>query len=237
MALVPFLLENLIEVRKFLPEHIQMLCAGYPDLLVDEATVRRHIGQGELTYHPDEEAIVRWHNCAHVTTRIVDSFFFFSRLGVDLSVIDITRARGNEIIHDLNFPLPDTVNTRYDMVLDTGTVEHCFNAGQAAINLASLVKKDGYIVQMLPLNSYNHGFYNMNPTWFHDFYPFNGFEIVMCTGVSNFFQPRFFEVPAFKRFTGIPENSVILIVAKRVEDKTMGFPMQHKYRINQHLKG
>lgn len=38
MALVPFLLENLIEVRKFLPEHIQMLCAGYPDLLVDEAT-------------------------------------------------------------------------------------------------------------------------------------------------------------------------------------------------------
>jgi len=215
-----------------------MLCAGYPD-----PAGRR--GDRAASYWPGRidlpsrrgrhRALAQLCAYHHPHRRFV--FLSFSRLGVDLSVIDITRARGNEIIHDLNFPLPDTVNTRYDIVLDTGTVEHCFNAGQAAINLASLVKKDGYIVQMLPLNSYNHGFYNMNPTWFHDFYPFNGFEIVMCTGVSNFFQPRFFEVPAFKRFTGIPENSVILIVAKRIEDKTLGFPMQHKYRINQHLKG
>lgn len=216
------------------------LCsAGYPDLLVTAAQLDGIVGAGasqRVPVRPDSKAIADWHGAGAWLPAVYDSGAVFAELGYTLEVIDIVAARGNEIIVDLNRPLPADFTRRYDVVLDTGTCEHCFHIGQAAMNLAQLVTAGGVIVQALPLSSYNHGFYNVNPTWVFDFYPANGFEIVHFQGVTDIVHnPRVFELPTHDRFGGIPDDSILLTVARRTSLKAPVVPTQHKYAVNPKL--
>ncbi len=210
--------------------------AGYPDLLVSPRHLDDLLGagaSGEIPVRADSERILAWHGVTKLFDRVYDTVAVFHKLGYSLDVIDIHAARGNEIILDLNHPLPADFSRTYDLVLDTGTCEHCFNIGQAAINLASLVKTKGIIVQAMPLNSFNHGFYNVNPTWFHDFYPANGFSILFLRGVTNAVKsPEGFDLPAFERFFEVPRNSIMLLAARRDEARPLTMPVQHKYAVN-----
>ena len=213
--------------------------AGYPDLLVTPAQLDELLGKNVAARIPvrnDSSNIIQWHGAGRFLDCIFDSEAVFRELGYQLDVIDIASARGNEIIIDLNEPVPQNFDRSYDILLDTGTCEHCFNIGQAAINLASMVKLGGYLIQAMPLNSYNHGFYNVNPTWFADFYPSNGFEILHLEGISDVvFNPQSFGLPLHDRFNQAPENSIILMVARRSEMQDIRIPTQHKYVANPKL--
>lgn len=59
---------------------------------------------------------------------------------------------------------------QYQLVIDTGTLEHCFNVGQAFMNVAVSVSIGGVILQAAPLNRFNHGFWSFSPTADHDFF-------------------------------------------------------------------
>jgi hypothetical protein len=210
--------------------------AGYPDLLVPPQQLSALLGDGPAARVPvraDSQQIAAWHGVGKVLDKIFESRNVFHELGYELDVIDIHRARGDEIIVDLNLPLPADFGRTYDLVLDTGTCEHCFNIGQAAVNLASLVKKDGYLIQAMPLHVFNHGFYNVNPTWFHDFYPANGFRVQFLQGVANIvWNPQVFDLPAFERFNEAPANSMMIAVVKREAVVPVKLPFQHKYAVN-----
>jgi len=214
--------------------------AGYPDLLVTEQQLAACLGTeraARIPVRPDSRAISAWHGVTGYLDKIFESEALFRELGYELDVIDLHAARGNEIIHDLNRPLPLDLHESYDLVLDTGTCEHCFNIGQAALNLAAIVSEGGYLVQAMPLNLYNHGFYNINPTWFHDFYPANGFRLHLFQGVSDILRdPRRFELPAYARFNDVPPNSSIIVVAEREVVRPATMPVQHKYAANPSLK-
>jgi len=208
--------------------------AGYPDLLVTGEQLTQALGAERARGIPvrtDSANIIAWHNVGSWLDRIYDTTSVFRTLGYTLDVLDINASRGDEILVDLNVPLPADFGRSYDLVLDTGTCEHCFHIGQAAMNLASLVKAQGIIIQALPLNSFNHGFYNINPTWFFDFYPDNGFEILYYTGVSQIVaRPRLFDPPPFERFGEAPERSMSIVVARRTRVMPLAPPMQRKYR-------
>lgn len=238
MALVPFLLDKLVRVCVEPPHPKRLISAGYPDLLVSPSMIRHYLGNIPLEFHPDEAAIIKWHNCQKITDHIVESRFFFRQLQTDMTVIDLRAVRGDELVYDLNHPLPETLQGQYDVLLDTGTIEHCFNIGQAAVNLAGLIKEGGILLQTLPLSSFNHGFYNINPTWFHDFYsPDNGFEILELKGLTNLFSPTYFDPPPFSGFGGVPDRSTMFVMARRREVKPLAYPTQRKYVVNAELKG
>ena len=101
-----------------------------------------------------------------------------------------------------------------------------------------MVIQNGFIMQGNPFNMYNHGFYNLNPTWYCDFYLENGFEIhdlrVVSNGVIN---PKYHEVPPYKRFNNMPENSSIAMIARRKKIQPIKWPTQTKYKRNPTLKG
>jgi hypothetical protein len=213
--------------------------AGYPDLLVTAEQLQSLLGSraSKVSTRLDSQAILQWHGMADSFPGVYDARETFAQLGLALDVIDIAASRGDEHIVDLNYPLPATFGRRYDLVLDTGTCEHCFHIGQAAMNLASLVKTGGFIIQAMPLNAFNHGFYNVNPTWFHDFYPLNGFEIQLLIGISDIvLKPNFFELPEFEGFKSVPPKSVAVLVARRMEDCQPAVPTQRKYVKNPGLK-
>lgn len=215
--------------------------AGYPDLLVTADQLTALLGADEtlrVGTREDSEQILAWHGMRNVLDRVFDAADVFRELGYSLDVIDIVKARGDEILVDLNHPLPPDFRRRFDLVLDTGTCEHCFNMGQAALNLASIVEQNGLIIQCMPLNVFNHGFYNANPTWFFDFYPLNGFEIEYFKGVSDIaLNPSFFDPPIHERFREVPLNSIMIVIARRACVQDLKVPVQHKYLSNPFLRG
>ena len=215
--------------------------AGYPDLLVGADHLAMMLGAEKAARIPvreDSAQILAWHGMGKLLERVFDSASVFRELGYGLDVIDIVKARGDEIIVDLNLPLPPDFGHDYDLVLDTGTCEHCFHIGQAALNLASLVRQDGLIIQAMPLNAYNHGFYNVNPTWFFDFYTVNGFTIDYFRAVSDVVHnPRFFDPSPHDRFRDAPGNSIMITIARRERVMDLKVPVQSKYLANPTLRG
>lgn len=200
---------------------------GYPDVIAPQAWIDGMLGEkaGQLQYRADSEAICKRHGL--VQHQIPDAESLFRLLDCELTVYDIVKERGCEVLCDLNLPMMS--RETYDIVLDVGTVEHCFNIAQAVINMAGMVKLGGFIIHENPHSGWgNHGFYSLHPTFFHDFYTSNGFEIIECSLTTRTGESA--HVPLTKRFNR--EHSVdanIFCVAKRLSIMDFVFPKQTKY--------
>jgi hypothetical protein len=96
---------------------------------------------------------------------------------VKATVFDFQPYEGSEVIHDFNYPIEQKYHSKFDIVLDFGSIEHIFNIAQAIANLALITKKDGLIFNENPLLMLNHGFYSLNPVFYYDFFTANEFEV------------------------------------------------------------
>jgi hypothetical protein len=92
--------------------------------------------------------------------------------------LDVTDLEGCDIIHDLNTPVPSSLHSKFDLVLDAGTIEHVFSLKDAFFNMARMCRLGGLTIHFAPVDMVNHGFVNLNATVFKDFYESNGFERV-----------------------------------------------------------
>lgn len=222
----------LAELARVTPR-ASVLSLGYPDLLADSDTLAAIFGEpirARLTMRDDSAETLAYHGVSG-SRQIVETASFFAAIGLQLDCIDMRAARGVERIVDLNHPMPSDLVGRYRMVLDPGTLEHCFNIGQAAMNAAQAVMPGGYIVHINPLSMFNHGFYNLNPTFYHDFYGENGFEILFMNGMGiHNDKETFFDVSAVSRFRLRTDDAVMVVIARRVEQRAAAWPVQSKYR-------
>jgi hypothetical protein len=218
----------------------RVISFGYPDILASPAALEFLLGKegmGKLRYRPDSASIRAWHGIKSGYD-IADAKSLFEVMGFELEVMDLVEARGGEIIQDLNFPVPDSLHGRYAAVIDGGTLEHCFNIGQAARNAAAMCAVGGFVLHGNPLNMYNHGFYNLSPVWYHDFYKANAFDIEAALLVHGPLDaPSAANSPLERRFVGLPDNTVQIVVARRREMRELAWPTQGKYVMNPTLRG
>jgi hypothetical protein len=200
----------------------RVLSLGYPDLVMPAAEVRRVLGVEPARFTD----FGRWHGADYALPETVS---VFEQVGASLDCVDIVASRGVERLVDLNLPCELGA---YDVVIDAGTVEHCFNVGQAILNAANAVDAGGCVFHMPPLSMVNHGFYNLNPTLLHDFYAQNGWDIELLEGVTR---DGRFAAPAAARFVA-PAEASLLFIASRRERAALRLPTQAKYLKNPALK-
>ncbi len=243
MALTMAVLDALGQVFDQLPQgrRRRALALGYPDVLAPAETLTKFFGEGitgRLTYRDDGADIAAWHGLSGVLDRVVETASLFDALDADLTVIDIVAARGSEEIVDLNVEIPDRFIAAFDVVIDPGTIEHCFNIARAVANAAGCVRRGGFILHYNPLNMFNHGFYNLNPTFYADFYAANGFRVIGQLGIeSPLTGQRTFPIESTTRFATAPGDSYNLVIAVRDEIGPISWPMQTKYRLRQDAAG
>jgi len=214
---------------------LKMISAGYPDMLVSPTHIKTLFGPAiaaSLKFRQDFESILGWHGLTGQLDRVIETLHVFSLIGIELSVLDIQRVRGDEILQDLNTPVAASLRGAFDIVFDGGTMEHCFNVGQAITNFLDMAKVGGYIFHSNPFNIPNHGFYNFNPTFYADFYADNGHVLVsqISAQVGSLLRPDHIELPSTDRFQSeLPECSLTVVVQKR-NDNAVVWPMQTKYK-------
>lgn len=221
-------------------ESSRALSFGYPDVLADSDQLAALFGEeirDKLKIREDGARIAAWHNMTGKIAHVVETLSLFSALGLELETIDVHPSRGVERKVDLNHPLPADLAARYGLVLDLGTIEHCFNIGQAITNAAQATALGGFVVHANPMSMVNHGFYNLSPTFYVDFYEQNGFEVVFMSGIAGRVPDyTFFDIDSMKRIQVAADCSIIAVVRRR-EMRPIVWPTQAKYRANPALLG
>lgn len=203
-------------------KYASILSLGYPDLLITKEQTKKL-----FSVEPEKFGLHgEWHG---VKVPIPETEDLIRLLGSTLECVDIAVARGNEKISDLN--LPQDLG-KFDLVIDAGTTEHCFNIAMAMFNAANAVKVGGRIFHTPPVTMLNHGFYCVQPTMLHDFYIQNGWEIESMNLVNG---DRLYDCPRTQRFR-VPMETSVCCLAKRLTDMSLMFPVQTKYLKNPTLK-
>lgn len=208
----------LLTLRDCLPAE-KVLCLGYPDIVATQEQVKK-------IFNVDVEKTTdfgRWHG---KDFPLPDTEELFGKLGISAKYIDVSPSRGVEEVCDLNFP---TDLGEFDLVIDGGTIEHCFHIGQALMNAANAVKFGGTIMHTTPMSMINHGFYNACPTLFNDFYLQNGWQVELLIGSDS--SGTFYDLFPVKRFQCMPELSIFCI-AIRTSEGQVKIPIQSKYALN-----
>lgn len=219
---------------------VRLLSLGYIDFIVSKDHVARLFGQAvadQVEVREDSSAIAAWHGAR---ASVIDADTFYRALGIEARYLDIAAIRGGEIIQDLNQPLAPELRGQFDLLIDSGTLEHCFNVGQAMANVALALRVGGIVHHGNPLLMLNHGFFNFSPAFYHDFYRANGFKLLDMYVVEP--QPgdklRLWPAHGAKRIR-LPDGAerVIQVLAQKVEERPIAWPTQTKYEDNPGLAG
>jgi hypothetical protein len=113
---------------------------------------------------------------------------FFQGLGAgSLEVMDASPYEGADVIHDLNEPIGPELHSRFDTVIDGGTLEHVFHFPNSIRTCMELVKTGGHLILMTPWHNYSgHGFYQFSPELFYNILsPANGYVMERMLMVSE----------------------------------------------------
>lgn len=229
-----FSINALIRIKHMLGKFsdIRMLALGYPDI---------EISLGMLSKYCDNNQInsinfidVRGNPNDPTTICRLEPVSFYRVLGFDVLFLDLyyPPTRNPSVVRlDLNEPIPAVFQNQFDVVLDGGTVEHCFNAPQAMKNCAEAVKVGGILDNGNPLFSMNHGFYNFSPIFYSRFFEVNGFTLLemYCLQHVNG-HLNCFPMPDSNRelyaISTLGEDLFINTLARKEEMRTITWPSQ-----------
>jgi len=97
----------------------------------------------------------------------------------DVVRIDYSNYETSDLIFDLNFAeTPQSMLGRFEVVLDSGTLEHIFDIANGFRHCVRMVRPGGRVIHATPSsNCVEHGFFSVSPTLFADFYAASKFEV------------------------------------------------------------
>jgi hypothetical protein len=137
------------------------------------------------------------------------------------------------LLHNLNEPLPSEHWNRYDLVLDSGTSEHCFDVKTVFSNAAQAVKVGGFICHILPMSGWvDHGFFCFSPVSIKTFYESNGFsslevKIIFWSGLGAM---RSFDYESKSTLiANFPHRSLVFYVGRKDFATSIRTPIQPIY--------
>lgn len=212
MGITPAVLRGLM---RYMPAK-RVFSLAYPDFVMTQEQLREIAG---FTTEKTSDAGVQ-HG---IREPLPDTLEALLRLGVEeFRCVDIACLRGFEEIADLNEPHDFG---KFDLVMDCGTTEHCANIWQATLNAANAVAVGGVVFHQVPITMVNHGFFNVNPTFYADLYGQNGWEIeqlYITDGRDSL------SIDPFARVNVTSELS-LCAAARRHTGEAIKAPTQHKY--------
>ena len=205
----------------------KVLSFGHPDLLLDKDFLQTiyedHIIEKipEDKYHAD---IRKLHN-KELNFFIYDPYFIFEQHNYELYILDVKQHRGNEIIGDLNYEIDQQYYEYFDLILDGGTLEHCYNIAQAFKNVCQMIKVGGFSLHSNPVNRINHGYYNLNPLFYDHGFKNNGFDIhdLCILDQTQCVQ----SIKEIKRAGVIPMRSSVFCKAEKIKHAEFAWPSQY----------
>jgi len=178
----------------------------------------------------------------------IDDRTLFRALGFsNVHSLDVSAWEGADFLADLNWPVPQELHGRFDLVFDSGTLAHVFDLPTALGSVARMARAGGRVILTEPSNNHvDLGFYMFSPTLFADFFHENRFRIdeLWLMELRGAWYRGVYETdrcPAWRYRPGLVDHLRFgsfgikqletMVVATRCEDSTSDRPpMQGWYR-------
>ncbi len=114
----------------------------------------------------------------------------------EVASVDVSDYEGATYVADLGDPV--TLPRQFDMVIDSGSLEHVFDVATALRNVIGFARPGGRIIHVLPVNNLSgHGFWQFSADLFHALYTApNGFADTRVCYASSINAASWWEVPA-----------------------------------------
>lgn len=90
---------------------------------------------------------------------------FLDKIGYPkMKSLDASAYENCDLTHDLNEPLPKSLRSKFDVIIDGGTLEHVYNTPQALDNVFHMLKRGGIFISINGITGWaGHGFYQFSP--------------------------------------------------------------------------
>ncbi len=227
---------------------INILSLGFPSVFLPNEFAMQYNLDTRLPNNSIEKRIKQvmqrfGHNCDYYDFESVIKSLF-GKTKYNFQCLDIAKNQYPGVIWDLNMPIPHNYYNKYDLIIDSGSLEHCFNIGTAFRNIARMIKTNGFIISAIPYFSPGHGYYNITPILLQEFYcRQNGFDLIFlkCKSSNNFPQSLLGKAELLFTLKSLKDGSVNKIVtkmpintmyyvAKKINSVIPEFVLQSKYR-------
>jgi hypothetical protein len=185
-----------------------VLCLGYPDITARPETVKALLDIAEVRVHT---AFGRDHNVSWPLPETIDTLTLAGAEVVDC--VDSMPSRGCERLVDLN--IRQEWPRLYGLVINPGTLEHCFDVATAMFNAWRALEVGGAVLHVAPMSMLNHGFWNFCPTVIEDFAKANGGRVLSMQARDLDWHPV--PIDPVRRFRAVSETVLYALVEKRKE--------------------
>jgi hypothetical protein len=122
---------------------------------------------------------------------------------------------------------------QYDLVVNNGTLEHCYNVGLAMRTMWDAVAVNKYLLHIAPVSLLNHGFWNINPLAIIDWCRYNGGKVQECVYAINGDPSKIVSPSAIKTSKSgrgqLPPETVMYALAQKVKEVPFRWPVQGIY--------
>lgn len=223
-----------------------LMSVGYPDMIASKSFLTE---KQKTLFEPfiDHNLLcMKWHglNADTHTSYSIEKICLSSNYL--FRYLDINSGSGglNEkfVKIDLNHDLCPELYASCDILIDSGTAEHCFNIGKVFENYFYLLRPNGILLQYIPFLSPNHGFWSANPTVIYDLASCNPIKVLKCElqgyeSYSHYFStsPNIipysptgrFRLPSAERDA---EVMLLFFIYKKLGKSIFNYPVQAKYR-------
>jgi hypothetical protein len=221
-----------------------VLTFGNQDIYAKEADIRNWAQEYDIKLNEPEKIIYSTSGdipkINKEASKYIHARTFFEFMGIsgedyyDIDKFDFDKPK---IRHDLQYPIDQKYHNFFNFIIDSGTLEHIFDVRSVMENIVKITKVGGYVLQFIPAqNMLNHGFYQISPTFFYDFYIVNGFKIVesyIMEGRGN--ADRFWQYDQERDYIGLffnPKRKLAscFLVRKKEDVGRINLPDQYMYK-------
>lgn len=173
-------------------------------------------------------------------TNFIRDEVFFDLLGIKkINVMDVSNYEGADILHNLNDPIPTSLEGQFDFIIDGGTFDHLLDLRVAFENVVKLLKAGGRVFQWNAASNFAGAAYvSLGPDLFYDYYSLNKFADckVYLAAVDDMGQSELWDLYEFK---GAKEYGyfyskrilmTVVIAEKGMDSTYSSIPVQTQYR-------
>ncbi len=226
-------------------QKLSLYSMGYPDLIIKKDSLSQEYLDRYKNHLKKNKKAMHWHGLSAEHFRYLSIESICREKQWHFSYFDIKEGTGesNKSFSkiDLNKDIPDHLYSTCDLMIDSGTAEHCFNIGKVFENYFYMLKPNGILVQFIPFFSANHGFWSINPTTVFDMSSCNPIKI-MEMELQSYESYKTYFSSIYKRIEFNPTKSfqvkrdesdniiILFFVYKKTSKSLFKYPVQAKYR-------
>ena len=253
MGLVSGLAERLLRKKNIYKFNGNLITLGAQSILLTPYNLKKIINQEKIKIKP---SLINKLDVLEKTKKFISRNEFFKLCGAEsIKSLDVSGYQNADILFDLNDDiLPKNLQETADFIFDGSTIEHIFNIKNVLLNLNKILKKNGFIFHLSPLEGLSHdGFYQFGTCFFPETYQNNRYKIVshevfVFDYENKIFNDEFFykegknwffsdlkEGIEFSRKHNLPAQHLFL-AQKQSNDLSFEIPYQGRYFNNSKWK-